>query len=138
MHVVDLDEVARAARGDVLGREARASKRLRSQAWTSTPGSPSTSQRASARPTPQEWVTQTASATQNPRTDGCSPISGMPSGVKEKMPLKPLSSPAAARSGSSATASSQDGAKSSGVNSRTLGIPPSVSAPTSTGIGRWA
>ncbi len=41
--------------------------------------------------TPAECVTQTASATKKPSTSGASPMSGPPSGVKEKMPLKPSS-----------------------------------------------
>ena len=89
-------------------------------------------------------MTQTASAIQKPATSGDSPISGPPSGVKEKIPLKPSSIFADASAGSSATLCSHDGAKSSSVNGSIDGIDDAVTSPSSsrsvsrTGIGRWA
>ena len=50
-------------------------------------GAPSTIHSAVALATPAEWVTQTASATQNPLSSRCSPMIEKPSGVNEKMPL---------------------------------------------------
>ena len=96
--------------------------------------------------TPAEWVTQTASATKKPSTSGDSPMSGPPSGVKEKMPLKPSSIWAPRRAGRRSLLSSHEGAKSSMVKSRREGMRCSdiSSAPTRgsrsmfTGMGRCA
>ena len=89
--VVDLDEVLDAAVVDVRRRSWCGSKRLRSHSWRSVGDPPSTSHSAIALPTPAEWVTQTASATQKPATSRDSPISGMPSGVNENTPSIPSS-----------------------------------------------
>ena len=73
-----------------------------------------------------------------------SPISGPPSGVKEKMPLKPASIFDDRSEGSSSWLCSQAGAKSSSVNGSIDGIDdsrtpsPCGSSRRSTGIGRWA
>ena len=76
---------------------------------------------ATALPAPPAWVIQIASATQKPRTSGDGPISGMPSGVNEKMPLMPWVSGAPRRAGSSSTASAWAASKCSGVNSLSAG-----------------
>ena len=64
-----------------------------------------------------------------------------PSGVNEKMPLKPSSTFESPSAGSSSAAACQAGAKSSSVNGSIDGIgSPAVSASSvdmSTGIGRW-
>ena len=116
------------------------SNRLTSHSWTSAAGWPSTSHSAIARATPAEWVTQTASATQNPATSFDSPMSGNPSGVNEKTPLIPSWIDAAASAGMSSPAHAQLSAKSAGVNSRTEGmIGASLGGSSvhgSTGIGR--
>src|SRR6058998_1211944 len=95
---------------------------------------------AVALATPAECVTQTASATQKPLSSRCSPMIDMPSGVNEKMPLKPCSTFESLSTGSNFTDSRQAGAKSSSVNGSIDGIcSPDVSAASedmSTGIGR--
>ena len=94
--------------------------------------------------TPAEWVTHTASAIQKPATSGDSPISGPPSGVKEKIPLKPSSTFAPRSAGSSSRHCSQGPAKSSSVKGSIDGMAEAVTSPSSsrssrrTGIGRWA
>ncbi len=112
-----------------------------SHSWTSTRGAPSTSHSAIAFATPAEWVTQTASASQKPRTSRDSPISGMPSVVNEKTPLIPSSHVAPRRAGITSWAQPHDWAKSSGVNSSTEGITGASagerSVAGSIGIGRW-
>src|SRR5919197_973861 len=80
---------------------------------------PSTSSSATARPTPAECVTQTASATQNPDTCGDSPSSGMLSVVNENSPLKPSSTFASRVDGSRIWVCFQASAKSSSVKSST-------------------
>ena len=89
----------------------------------------STIHSAIARATPAEWVTQTASATQNPDSSRCSPISAMPSGVKENTPLMPSSILVSDSAGSSVVLRCQASAKSSSVNGSTDGIPVGSSSP---------
>ena len=90
--------------------------------------------------TPAECVTHTASATQKPARSRCSPMIEKPSGVKEKMPLKPSSTFASPSAGSRSTLAAQPGAKSSSVNGSIDGIAsPAVSVSRevmSTGMGR--
>ena len=104
--------------------------------------SPSTIHSAVALATPAEWVTHTASATQNPLRSRCSPMIEKPSGVNEKMPLNASSTLESPRAGMQFGGSpTRPGAKSSSVNGSIDGIgSPAVSAISvdmSTGIGRW-
>ncbi len=105
-------------------------------------GRPSVIHSATALATPAEWVTQTASASQNPRSSRDSPRTGIPSGVKEKTPLKPSATREAPSAGSSPTLSCQLGAKSSSVKGSEDGMTGASSkagrVKGSTGIGRWA
>ena len=68
------------------------------------------------------WVTHTASAIQKPATCRDSPTSGPPSGVNEKIPLKPASIFEERREGSSSWLCSHAGAKSSSVKGSIEGI----------------
>ena len=70
---------------------------------------------ASALPAPPEWVTQIASQTHRPLTSAAAPISDMPSGVKENMPLSVRASSARPTGGSSVPVSAHAAVKSSGV-----------------------
>ena len=88
-----------------------------------------------ARATPAECVIHTASAVQNPRSPGCSPSSGIPSGVNENSPLIPSATSASPSAGSSSAAAAHDSSKSAAVNARTAGSVPSLAG--SSGIGRW-
>lgn len=107
---------------------------------------PSTIHSATALATPAEWVTQTASASQKPRSFRDSPRTGMPSGVKEKTPLKPSSISVSRRAGIRSRQSSQLGAQSSSVKGNEDGISMSFArassygriANGSTGSGLWA
>ncbi len=91
--------------------------------------------------TPAEWVTHTASATQNPLTSADCPSSGMLSVVKEKRPLMPSSILASRVGGSRDRVSVHASAKSPGVNGVTDGITSAsrteAIASGRTGIGRW-
>ena len=120
--VVDLDEVLLRGFADVVGCELDLFEAVHVASCRSISLRPSTSSCATARATPAEWVTHTASAIQNPATSGDSPISGPPSGVNEKMPLNPLSILAVSRQGSSSLHCSQAGAKSSSVKGSIDGI----------------
>src|SRR5690606_40877353 len=116
------------------------SNRLSSHSCRSIGDAPSTSSSASALATPAECVTQTASASQNPSRGGASPISGKPSGVKEKTPLMPSPYLVSASGGSSSQASRQAGSKSSSVKVWTDGIVVAFRAIScwATGIGLCA
>jgi hypothetical protein len=81
-------------------------------------------------------VTQTASAIQNPLTSGDSPISGPPSGVKEKIPLNPSSTFVEASAGNSCLHRSHAGAKSSSVNGSIDGIDVAVTSRPSKSLNR--
>ena len=99
---------------------------------------PSIIHSAIARATPALCVTQTASATQKPDRSRCSPMRAAPSGVKEKMPLKPSSTLVSARTGSRSTVRSHASAKSSSVKGSIDGmVPSSLRSSRPTGIGRW-
>ena len=70
---------------------------------------------ASALPAPPEWVTQIASHSHSRLAVALSPISGIPSGVKENIPLKLRASFARPTAGNSERVSSAAVTKSSGV-----------------------
>ncbi len=122
------------------GLRAGSSKRYRSHSCTSVRGAPSTIHSAIALATPAECVTHTASATQKPDRSRCSPMIEKPSGVKEKMPLKPSSTLESPSEGSSSVLAAHPSAKSSSVNGSIDGIASSAvslsSVVISTGIGR--
>ena len=58
-----------------------------SDEWRSISDSPWTIHSATALPVPGPSFTQTAAADHRPLTSGDSPSTGMPSGVRERMPL---------------------------------------------------
>ena len=121
-----------------------ASKRDRAQSERSKVEWPVVRISATARATPAEWVTQTASARRKVGREGEDPISGPPSGVKEKRPLKPSDTEQVFREGRRFWDSVHAGEKSSAVKARregmffsstSFGVAPRDEAVT--GIGRW-
>ena len=144
--VVDLDEVLRGGLADVVRGELElleavhvaavqvvlgpaVDEQLRRRPWRRRPsGSPTRPRRSRSR-----------------RRPGTRPISGPPSGVKEKIPLKPSSTFVPRSAGSSSRHCSQAAAKSSSVNGSIDGMAAvghlaAVGQVVAgrTGIGRWA
>ena len=107
--------------------------------------SPCTIHSATDLPTPGPSLTQTAAADQRPFTSGSSPRIGIPSGVRERMPLIAYLIPTDSSptiSGISSSACSSWSVKSSCVNGNSVGVSAASSTEgRSSGsyrIARWA